>query len=55
MLDPAQWWEDVDTVDEDNSEAQLKEYDISASPNDFNVLTIMSFLESGRVKIPAAR
>jgi hypothetical protein len=49
----AQWWEDADTADDQDSEATLREYDISASPNDFNVLTIMSFLESGRVKIPA--
>lgn len=52
MSSAGAWWYDVDSAEEDNSEAQLKEYDISASPNDFNVLTIMSFLESGRVKIP---
>jgi hypothetical protein len=47
------WWDDIDTTDEGESEAQIRDYEISASPNDFNVLTIMSFLESGRVKIPA--
>lgn len=53
MPETGQWWEDIDTTDENDSEARIREYDISASPNDFNVLTIMSFLESGRVKIPA--
>jgi len=49
----ANWWEDVDAPEEGESEASIREYEISAAPNDFNVLTIMSFLESGRVKIPA--
>ena len=32
--------------------ATLSEYDLVSTPNDFNVLTITSFLESGYVKIP---
>lgn len=31
---------------------QIKEYDITASPNDFNISTMFSFIESGAVKIP---
>ena len=31
---------------------QVDEFDITAAPNDFNVLTINSFLESGAVRIP---
>lgn len=31
---------------------QIKEYDITASPNDFNMSTMFSFIESGAVKIP---
>jgi uncharacterized protein with ParB-like and HNH nuclease domain len=43
------WIEDyADGVDE----TQIEEYDITAAPNDFNVLTIFSFLESGAVRIP---
>ena len=34
-------------------ETQIDEYDITSSPNDFNVLTLNSFIESGAVKIPA--
>ena len=32
--------------------SEIKEYDITASPNDFNILTLHSFIESGAVKIP---
>lgn len=43
------WFEDyADDVDD----LQVEEYDITAAPNDFNVLTIHSFLESGAVRIP---
>src|SRR5205085_3716910 len=31
---------------------ELREYDITASPNDFNISTMHSFIESGAVKIP---
>jgi hypothetical protein len=47
------WWDDIDAPEEGETEASIREYEISAAPNDFNVLTIMSFLESGRVKVPA--
>jgi uncharacterized protein with ParB-like and HNH nuclease domain len=33
-------------------DVSIKEYDITASPNDFNVKTIFDFIESGSVKIP---
>jgi len=43
------WFEDyADEADD----VQVEEYDITAAPNDFNVLTINSFLESGAVRIP---
>jgi hypothetical protein len=43
------WFDDyADEVDD----LQVEEYDITAAPNDFNVLTINSFLESGAVRIP---
>ena len=50
------------TIDEDNKwfddyaddadDIQIEEYDITAAPNDFNILTIFNFLESGAVRIP---
>jgi Protein of unknown function DUF262 len=36
----------------DNDDFQIKEYDITASPNDFNISTMFSFIESGAVIIP---
>ena len=43
------WFDDFEDDDDD---FQISEYDLTASPNDFNVLTIFSFVESGAVKIP---
>ncbi len=43
------WFED-ETGESD--EFPIKEYDITASPNDFNMSTMFSFIESGAVKIP---
>lgn len=45
----ATWYEDGETNGE---ETEIREYDITASPNDFNILTLHSFIESGAVKIP---
>lgn len=44
----AEW---VEQEDEDESEYPV-EYNISSSPNDFNVKTIFDFVSSGIVKIP---
>lgn len=43
------WFDDYA---EEVDDIQVEEYDITAAPNDFNVLTIQSFLESGAVRIP---
>ncbi len=43
------WFEDYA---EDADEVQVEEYDITVSPNDFNVMTLHSFVESGAVRIP---
>src|SRR6266851_9248017 len=43
------WFEDYAEEAEDS---QIDEYDITSTPNDFNVLTLHSFVESGAVKIP---
>jgi hypothetical protein len=37
---------------EDDVSSQIDEYDIVSSPNDFNTLTINSFIEEGAIKIP---
>src|SRR5208282_2250435 len=43
------WFDDYA---DQSDEFQIEEYDISATPNDFNVLTLFSFIESGAVRIP---
>lgn len=54
-LDPSQVVDeqlfDPDDDDFDDS-TPLNEYDLVSTPNDFNVMTIKSFLETGAVKIP---
>lgn len=47
--DAATWFEDYSDEEDD---FQIDEYDLTAAPNDFNVLTIFSFMESGSIKIP---
>lgn len=40
-----------DYADEED-DFQIDEYDLTSTPNDFNVITIYNFMESGAVKIP---
>ena len=49
MTEDASWFDDYA---EDADDIQIEEYDITAAPNDFNVLTIYNFLESGSVRVP---
>lgn len=41
--------EEVEAIDNDG---YIDEYDLTATPNDFNVMTINSFIESGAIQIP---
>ena len=49
---------DLNTLKYDGEEEELEEsfdideYDLTSTPNDFNILTINSFIESGSIKIP---
>src|SRR5947207_15912166 len=45
-----QWFE---TEEPEEIDSLIREYDITASPNDFNTITLFNFIESGVVKIPA--
>jgi len=49
MADQESWFEGDDSVIQD---ASFKDYQITATPNDFNVKTIVDFIDSGVVKIP---
>ncbi len=51
MAEPREW-RDLGAPSADSEEVQIDEYDLSSSPNDFNVVTIHNFIESGAVKVP---
>jgi len=46
------WYDDPAEKEDMDEGYPIDQYDIVASPNDFNVLTIFNFIESGVVKIP---
>lgn len=50
MSNQEDWYEQEEQ--EEQKEYPLVEYDLTSTPNDFNILTITSFIESGAVKIP---
>lgn len=44
---------EIDNEESQNSsDIQINEYDLTSTPNDFNILTINSFLDSGAIIIP---
>ncbi len=47
-----EWYESSEDDTSDNEDISFTEYDISASPNDFNIKTLFDFIDSGIVKIP---
>jgi uncharacterized protein with ParB-like and HNH nuclease domain len=44
--------ERFDDYANEEDDVQIDEYDITATPNDFNVITLFNFIESGAVRIP---
>lgn len=48
MNEQSEWFDDY-AEDED---LQVREYDITSTPNDFNVTTLFNFVEAGAVSIP---
>lgn len=44
------WFDEEE--DFNNDDYQVREYEVTASPNDFNLSTLVSFIESGAIKIP---
>jgi hypothetical protein len=51
-IDKTNSWFDSELDEDSEIEVNFSEYDISASPNDFNIKTIFDFIKSGIVKIP---
>ena len=51
ILEPDNWF--VDYSDQEEPEdLHIREYDLTATPSDFNVATIISYIEAGFFKIP---
>lgn len=50
VIDDLPWADDYATGEDPDT--QIDEYDLTATPNDFNVSTIFNFIEAGAVKIP---
>jgi hypothetical protein len=48
--DATHWFDEEDDINSDDY--QVREYEVTASPNDFNLSTLVSFIESGAIKIP---
>ena len=46
------WIDPEDDLNDSSEDISFTEYDISASPNDFNIKTLFDFIGSGVVKIP---
>lgn len=50
-LENRDWYEDA-AEQEAPVDYPIDQYDLTATPNDFNILTIFNFIQSGAVKIP---
>jgi hypothetical protein len=48
--DGPEWFEDYDDGSDD---VDVGEYDLTATPNDFNVATIFNYIDAGVIKVPA--
>lgn len=46
-------WLDAPSLESDDGDESVDEYDIVSSPNDWNFMTIVSFIESGALRIPS--
>ena len=46
------WYEDESETEIENEGYPIDNYEITATPNDFNIITIFNFIESGSINIP---
>lgn len=53
MPEPFDDWIEEESLDEDEEDYSIDEYDLTATPNDFNVKTIIDFIEKQIFEIPA--
>jgi len=46
------WYEDESETEIENEGYPIDNYEITATPNDFNIITIFNFIETGSINIP---
>lgn len=46
------WYDDESEAENETEGYPIDNYEITATPNDFNIITIFNFIESGSIKIP---
>ena len=42
----------IDQMDNDEEDVTVTEYDVTATPNDFNISTLYSLIDNGVIKMP---
>ena len=52
MIQSAEFIEQVEENEAEEDGISFQEYDITSSPNDFNVRTIVDYIDSGIFRIP---
>ena len=45
-------WYDIEDYEKEEDEIEIKEYDITSTPNDYNIATLFSLIDNGIIKMP---
>lgn len=45
-------WYDIEDYEKEEDEIEIKEYDITATPNDYNIATLFNLIDNGIIKMP---
>lgn len=45
-------WYDIEEYEKEEDEIEIKEYDITSTPNDYNIATLFNLIDNGIIKMP---
>ena len=45
-------WYDIEDYEKEEDEIEIKEYDITSTPNDYNIATLFNLIDNGIIKMP---
>lgn len=45
-------WYDIEEYENEEDEIEIKEYDITSTPNDYNIATLFNLIDNGIIKMP---